>query len=266
MYGVWTLRKYAEWVWILDAQGNPAPHLTGFTAEQVKELRRQSLNLSMALFERALGEDPDNTLISAQAMLVYGAEYPRALPIFKTALDRWPDHPFGGWMALNLVSQTGGEERERYAQIYEQHASRFLHAAARNRPGFLTFPSLQTKGLTVHNHKSGLLVTISPGTEAVFGPAEMHGSTRGTLMFFAQLASGQATARLRLTSNSGTRDTEPSPFQDPDLIRYRKIDWTGGDPVHRLDLVVQAGPAGAKIFISDFYPLVLAPRVSRQAS
>jgi len=27
MYGVWTLRKYAEWVWTLDAQGNPAAHL-----------------------------------------------------------------------------------------------------------------------------------------------------------------------------------------------------------------------------------------------
>ncbi len=54
-------------------------------------------------------------------------------------------------------------------------------------------------------------------------------------------------------------------FQDPDLIRYRKIDWTGGDPVHRMDLVVQAGPAGAKIFISHFYPLVLALRVPPRA-
>ena len=61
----------------------------------------------MALFERALEEDSDNPLLPAQAMLVYGAEYPRALPIFKKALDRWPDHPFGGWMALNVVAQTG---------------------------------------------------------------------------------------------------------------------------------------------------------------
>jgi hypothetical protein len=83
------------------------------------------------------------------------------------------------------------------------------------------------------------------------------------LIFYSRVIKGQASVALRSGTGDRTSDAPGLEMLPDDLIRYRKLEWQAKAPTELVALTVKAGPEGASILIRDFYPLILAPRGSR---
>ena len=86
---------------------------------------------------------------------------------FRTALDRFPDHPYAVMMSYMVASGDGSltpEQLKHYVAVYENTVRRQLRESESYRPGFRESPPILADGPVVPT-PDGSLTTSLPGVD-----------------------------------------------------------------------------------------------------
>lgn len=251
MYGAWALFGYTERL------GNYAQFAgQPISADYVK-------GLTLDLYRRALAEAPDNPHFYPYAQYFND---PDRMHTFRTALDRFPDHPWAvlmSWVVATQDSSLTSSERTHYLAVYEESVRRQLRESVSYRPGFQETPPVSAPVATV-SAPDGQFVTLLPGEVARVGPFHTYGTDRLAVGVYLKVTDGQVTVGL---------DEQPQATlaEDPvlvpsDAVAYRAWHFSGleadrASSRERLTaLELRAGPQGARFLVRDLYPLVENPR------
>ncbi len=251
MYGAWALFGYQERI----------AAYTQFAGEPIAPERVRGPQ--MELFYRALAEAPENPHFYPYARYFVA---PDRLQLFKTALDRFPDHPYAVMMSYMVGAEDPGlsfDERMGYYRRYEDAVRRQLRGSASFRPGFRELPAVSAPGPVVPT-ADGMFTTLLPGEVAKVEPFQTHGTDRLAVGVFLKVTEGQVSVQLdhqpkaklfesSVVTNSATVAYRAWHFTDLEADRQSSRTATTG-------LVLQAGPQGARFTIRDLYPLVENPR------
>lgn len=251
MYGAWALFGYQERI----------AAYTQFAGQPIAPERVRGPQ--MELFYRALAEAPENPHFYPYARYFVA---PDRLQLFKTALDRFPEHPYAVMMSYFVGAEDPGlsfDERVAYYGRYESAVHRQLRESASFRPGFRELPSVAAPGPVVPT-ADGMFTTLLPGEVAKVEPFQTHGTDRLAVGVYLKVTEGQVSVQLDhqpkaklfespVVTNSATVAYRAWHFTDLEADRQSSRTATTG-------LVLQAGPQGARFTIRDLYPLVENPR------
>ena len=251
MYGAWALFGY------LERLGN-YNKVTGGQL-QAADVKR----LQMELYQRAVSEAPENPHFYPYARYL---EDPNKLQVFRTALERFPEHPYAIMMSYFVGAEDPSltfDERVGYYKVYDDAIRRQLKASSKFRPGLRELPAVVASGPVVQT-ADGVFTTLLPGEVAKIEPFQTWGTDRLAIGVFLKVAEGQVTVHL-----DGQPDAKL--FEGPVVTNaattsYRAWHFTGleADPqssrTATTGLVLQAGPQGARFTIRDLYPIIENPR------
>jgi hypothetical protein len=251
MYGAWALFGYLERVRAYTA-------LTGrpISEDHVKRLMFQ-------YYKRALAEGPDNPHFYSYARYFNDPDWP---VVFATALQRFPAHPYRAMMSWDLATEATsltGNDRTRYQALYQTSVRDQLHDSESFRPGYVALPSVTATGPVVAT-ADAMLTTALPGEVVALESFPTFSTDRLSIGLFLRVTEGQLSGRL--VDERGGRLADLPAMSPADPISYRAwhFDDIAGNfpkrPDSHAQLVLVAGPRGARFLVRDLYPIVENPR------
>lgn len=269
LFSAWIYRGFVDRIHYYRPVMTKAGRTFPLEQEQAKAESR-----ILPLYLQALERGKENPFTGMYAKLLGYDQWPT---IFARTLEQWPEHPYGAYLAYELLQATppGDAARERFARVFDAAQHRLWATSASRRPGYRERPELlsPSSGAPLNppplwnegSEEVGWRVNLPPGERVSLSGVEGFRSSVVDAILYARVLEGRVT--LWLEDEKPEPDWSSSPLHvepDPGASGYRTLSASRPEGVARFRVVIEAGGEGARLVIRDFYPETSRPRLPKK--